>query len=646
MGNVVCTGDELLDWAYLVLDGSCEERDRSVGEPVVLQVFKRGETFGARSESEAAGQSTVVVAAANCVLLRINRLELTNLDHELNSHHRCLNGESDGRFQNEHPRESRAGRLMTLVSLAPGIPAAWIGKHLAEALQTETGESVILVRLVPTGAGESRRDEAPGVNLSRGPLVLPTMSGAESGCTILTVGVPRQSHKPGPIEHLLATLRERYDHVLIQTVLGEIPLDTIYDCVAVSASAYLLLRPGAGDTRRLELLLGEFRPRLNSHIPVRLKPILCLSEGDLVQDVDARIERLGLPIHLHVHGCPKPDESAGGCTEEPVPQCRADIRRLARDMGDCLVGLVLSSGGAKGFAHIGVIQVLEEHGIEVDFIAGASMGAYVGAIWACGHPGTTLEKLAREMEGRWAMWSLIDPVFPPRRGFLRGYAVKQRLMRTIGTAGFADLTRPLRVVAANLNTLERVVFSTGEVAAAVHASIAVPGICVPVTHGEETYVDGGIVDPLPVGVLREMGVRHVIAVNTIPTPESIRRRLQQARSRQVRPTNGDDGRLSEKIMPLDKHLNYFARGNILEILMNSIHGAQIRVAEAACRHADIVLRPEICHDRWVDFRNPGTYIAAGREVALQHLEAIKALVRQKGKAHEHPSTANPLATVA
>src|SRR5205814_2343301 len=126
-------------------------------------------------------------------------------------------------------------------------------------------------------------------------------------------------------------------------------------------------------------------------------------------------------------------------------------------------------------------------------------------------------------------WGLIDPVFPPRQGFLRGFAVKKRLMRSIGQARFSDLARPLRIVAGNLATLERVVFSSGEVAAAVHASSAVPGICVPVTIDGETYIDGGIVDPLPVDVLREMGVARVIAVDVIPTPDRIRAGLKAGR---------------------------------------------------------------------------------------------------------------------
>jgi NTE family protein len=269
------------------------------------------------------------------------------------------------------------------------------------------------------------------------------------------------------------------------------------------------------------------------------------------------------------------------------------------------------------------------------------MGAYVGSLWAHGNDGMALEKLARELEGRWAVWSLVDPVFPPRQGFMRGLAVKKRLMRSLGNAGFADLARPLRVVASNLETLERVVFSSGEVATAVHASLAVPGVCVPVTIDGETYIDGGIVDPLPADVLREMGVSRVIAVDVIPTPDRNRSQRDAQRERARQPD-----RSAGKLRSLERQVNYFARGNLFEILMRSLYGAQIRVAEAARRHADVVLHPNISDNRWLDFRHPGKFIALGREEAERHLDEIKSLVSTAEPNHEQHPASQAMGTVA
>jgi NTE family protein len=228
---------------------------------------------------------------------------------------------------------------------------------------------------------------------------------------------------------------------------------------------------------------------------------------------------------------------------------------------------------------------------------------------------------------------------------LRGYSVKRRLQQTIGDVEFPDLVRPLRVLATNLDTLGRVVFSSGSVATAVHTSIAVPGIFVPVRVGDESFVDGGIVDPLPTDVLLEMGIRKIIAVNAMPSPEYLRLSLQAREELRAHPVRLAK-ELARKFLPFNRHINYFARGNILEILMHSVHGAQVRMAEDSCRHARVVLRPDVGHDSWLDFRNPGQYIQAGREAAGQHLAEIKALVQEKETHYEpRPITAS-LATVA
>jgi NTE family protein len=156
---------------------------------------------------------------------------------------------------------------------------------------------------------------------------------------------------------------------------------------------------------------------------------------------------------------------------------------------------------------------------------------------------------------------------------------------------------------------------------------------VPVKIGEETYVDGGIVDPLPVDVLRQMGVSRVIAVNAIPTPDRNRYCIQAERELAQLPRKRAQ-EVIRKWIPIGTHLNYFTRGNILEILMRSIHGAQVQIAESLGRGADIVLRPQICDDRWVDFRHPSRFILPGRQITERYLDEIKALVTRKTVKHE------------
>jgi len=535
-------------------------------------------------------------------------------------------------------------QVIALAFLSEQTCASLASAQLAGSLCAETQSEVVLVRLRPQEAGvetNSRQAEQPFLN---GEFHFPAgMQKTAEGFFTLTLGIRSDPPTPAGIESLVAQLNRHFRHVLIETRVNEIAEPWFFELVRRSDLAYLFTNTTTEGIYHLDRVLREARG-MDGLASTTIRAIGCLGEGELIDGFDLLAQKVAAPMHMFVHGCPAADaeetegKTAGG------DSFRADLRRLAREIGGRLTGLALSSGAAKGFAHIGVIQVLEENGIEVDVVAGASMGAYVGALWAFGKNGQELEGLARELEGRWALWSLLDPVFPPRQGFLGGVAVKKRLMRSIGHARFADMVRPLRIVAANLATLERTVFSTGEVAAAVHASIAVPGICVPITLDGETYVDGGIVDPLPVGVLREMGVARVIAVDVIPTPDRIRYGLQA--EQELARHNGKKRRLFfRKVLPLDQQLNYFARGNLFEILMRSLHGAQIRMAEASWRLADLVLRPDICDDRWLDCRHPGKFIALGREAAERHLEEIKALVSKKEESYERKLAPTPMATV-
>jgi NTE family protein len=259
------------------------------------------------------------------------------------------------------------------------------------------------------------------------------------------------------------------------------------------------------------------------------------------------------------------------------------------------------------------------------------MGAYVGSIWAYGLDGLALEKIAREHESRWGLWGLVDPVLPPRQGFMRTRRVVRRLRRSIGTAQFSDLLRPLRIVATHLDTLERVVFASGDVAEAVAASIAIPGVVVPVTIDGETYIDGGIADPLPVDVLEEMGIEKIIAVNVIPPPEKLRQWLDHANE-----PNGRVVRAARLRDALSRRVNYFAHGNILDTMLQAVSGAQTRVAEASADRAHVLLRPIACDAIWHDFTNPSKYIALGRQAAEEQLPALKALVSPTGS-HVSPS---------
>ncbi|GAB3189318.1 patatin-like phospholipase family protein [Hydrogenophaga aquatica] len=180
------------------------------------------------------------------------------------------------------------------------------------------------------------------------------------------------------------------------------------------------------------------------------------------------------------------------------------------------VGLALGGGAARGFAHVGVIQVLEQSGIKPDLVVGTSAGSLVAALYASGKNATELEQAALQMEeAAIADWTL--PLF--NRGLLRGEALARYVNRQVQGRQLHDMPMPLGIVATELGTGKGVLFQRGDTGAAVRASSAVPGVFMPVQISGKDYVDGGLVAPVPVEQARQMGAELVIAVDISSAPE-------------------------------------------------------------------------------------------------------------------------------
>lgn len=175
------------------------------------------------------------------------------------------------------------------------------------------------------------------------------------------------------------------------------------------------------------------------------------------------------------------------------------------------IGLALGSGGARGYAHIGVLKVLEKYRIPIDYIAGTSMGSLVGALYANGINIDLLGKLVGHMKKK----NLVDLVVP-KRGLIRGTIIKEMVRLLTHGKKLEDLAIPTAVVATDLITGERVVFTEGPVDDAVRASISIPGIFEPVEFDGKLLVDGAVVDRVPISVVREMGADIVLAVDVGP----------------------------------------------------------------------------------------------------------------------------------
>ena len=178
------------------------------------------------------------------------------------------------------------------------------------------------------------------------------------------------------------------------------------------------------------------------------------------------------------------------------------------------IGLALGGGAARGFAHIGVIKMLESHGIYPDYVVGTSAGAVVGSLYAAGYDAFAMQKIAQQLDEKiFADWTLGG------RGLLKGEALQEFINQHINRRPLEQLNRRFATVATDLNSGERVVFRSGDTGMAVRASAAVPGVFQPAQFRGHSYVDGGLTSPVPVQAARDMGADIVIAVDISAKPE-------------------------------------------------------------------------------------------------------------------------------
>lgn len=273
------------------------------------------------------------------------------------------------------------------------------------------------------------------------------------------------------------------------------------------------------------------------------------------------------------------------CQTAPLPVAPAPVPASAPR--PVRIGLALGGGAARGFAHIGVIKVLEAHGIVADIVAGTSAGSVVGALYAAGFGGFELQRLALQMdENAIADWSL------PSRGVLRGEALQQFINRTLDQRPIEKMPRKLAITATDLQSGELIVFERGNTGMAVRASSAVPAVFQPVSINGRDYVDGGLVSPVPAQVARRLGADVVIAVDISSRPAA---------------------------QPL---------GSSIDLLLQTFAIMSQAIALHELKDADVVIRPALGGTRSTDFQGRHLSILEGEAAATAQLPRVQEAIAQ------------------
>jgi NTE family protein len=305
------------------------------------------------------------------------------------------------------------------------------------------------------------------------------------------------------------------------------------------------------------------------------------------------------------------------------------------------IGLALGSGAARGLAHIGVLKVLEEANIPINIIAGTSMGAFIGAMYAAGVPVAEMEKVALEIDWR-SMARLLDPVIPTS-GLTDSNKLVAFMAELLPARDFQHLHHAMAVTATDIDTGETIIIKQGDLLEALRASLAFPGIFSPVRFGERFLVDGGLCKPIPTDVARHLGADKIIGVCTIPkvlkqTPEtflptsqdssepvsrrwrdlfSSPRLIEQALRSAIGQSQDKDATNSRKTPNIFRVCAQSVA--IMENVINDLHLHQ--------NPSDLIIRPDLDGVTLLEFHKAKEIIAAGEASATAALPDIEYLLQ-------------------
>jgi NTE family protein len=285
------------------------------------------------------------------------------------------------------------------------------------------------------------------------------------------------------------------------------------------------------------------------------------------------------------------------------------IRRMARKIAQRQVGLALSSGNARGFAHIGVFKVLEQEGIPIDMVAGTSAGAVFGSLYAAGQPVEAIKEFAVHIQEQYNFltgFRYWDFRIPPRSGLIKGNMVLNYFRKWLSNKTFDELKIPLYIVATDLISGEEIVFERGPVAEAVRASMSVIGVFEPAHVADRFLIDGGSVNPVPSQLLADKGMNIIMASSVIPSLEDRLHRREQKR----------EGRAP----------------NAFGILMGAMEIMESEIIKTRMGPVDVLIQPDVARYGTMEYNKVQELIQRGEEAAWLQIPHIRQLLAPRPRA--------------
>lgn len=322
------------------------------------------------------------------------------------------------------------------------------------------------------------------------------------------------------------------------------------------------------------------------------------------------------------------------------------------------IGLALSGGAACGMAHIGALKAIEEESIPIGMVAGTSVGALIGACYAQEMNCSALEDMVLGADWKTAARLFDIYLILLGKGFIHEQKIKSILMSIIGDVNFEDLEIPLAVVAADLQSMEEVVISKGRVLEGVRASISMPVMFPPVKWGNRFLIDGGVVNPLPVDVVRNMGATIVVAVNVLTVAQLKKVEKPVEKKAEMRPSPRTENTHLPSVT-VQKKINRLVRGHkdririfdelshiaetkiyahrsridrhspsIFYVLGQLLHAMEHERMKLAIKNADILISPNVSNIGTFGFDKSREAIVQGYRAAKDMLPQLQEMIRR------------------
>ncbi|MEI7998859.1 MAG: patatin-like phospholipase family protein, partial [Candidatus Omnitrophota bacterium] len=349
---------------------------------------------------------------------------------------------------------------------------------------------------------------------------------------------------------------------------------------------------------------------------------------------------------------------------DPQTEYVSVLQRFSRQISGSLIGLVLGGGAALGLSHIGAVRILEKEKIPIDIVVGSSMGALIGALWAAGYSADDLERFGREFEQKSGILELFDPpiqrglilfliviilfllklfslgllflflLIPlslvPISGLVKGEAIGYWLKGKLGHKTFHDVKIPLRIVAYDLYYRKEIVINDGFLVDAVRKSIAIPGVIRPVMESGQMIIDGGVLNPLPTNILVDMGVKKIIAVNVLQSPQEVSwgQNHELELFKQQSKIIFKDHPFKYVGFWLGRWVSMIFTPNIADIVVRTLQASEYILAEASGKQADVLIHPDLQGVNWFELYEVNQLIQRGQDATIKLLPSIKALVKR------------------